>query len=374
MSVFPGFLVVLLLIGFALQDTPALAPEPEASLQKETLKKIKDLFKDDYVKKSPSDQQALARKLLLSGQETSDDPTAKFVLLKESRDLAAASGDFETALRAADEMGKSFAVDIAAGKLAVLAKFAPKEPDAARAGAKWFLAVVVDGVRTDNFEAAGSAAQKAEALARVGQDAALAAKAGELKSDVTSLKAEAARAKPLLEKPGPNDGETIGRYLCFVKGNWEHGLPHLLLAGAKPPLNTAVEKEIAKPTEAAAQAELADLWWDIAQKEKSPWRKERMVGRCRFWLDQAAPLATGLVKVRVQKRLDEIDSLQPGYVNLLKLVDPAKDALAGTWKMGSSSPDPENSSDWNSPISLPRNTIFEWSSPGSPAKTTSARS
>jgi hypothetical protein len=324
--------IALVLASAALQDKPALPPEPDANAQKETLKKVRDLFKDEYAKKLPADQLALARKLLHSGIETADDLVTKFVLLKESREIAVAAGDVETAFRAVDETSRAFAVDGFSLKLAVLGKIPVKEPDAARAVAKGYLAVVGDAIKAENFEAAGSAAQRAETMAKAAQDAPLAARAAELRNEAVSLKTEAARVKPLIDKPGPNDSEAIGRYLCFVKGDWDAGLPHLI-AGAKPPIKTAAEKEALKPQEAAAQVELADLWWDVAQKEKSPWRKERILGRARYWVDQAAPNATGLIKVRVQKRIDDIESLQPGYVNLLKLVDPAKDGILGAWKL-----------------------------------------
>ncbi len=323
------FLLAILLV---LQDRPALAPEPDAAVQKETLKKVKDLFKDEYAKKLPADQLALARKLLQNGAETTGDDAAKFVLLKEAREIAVASGDAETALRSVDETAKAFAVDASALKLAVLGKIAVKEPDAARAAAKGYLSLVADAVRSENFDVATTATQRAEAMAKAAQDPALAARAAELKSETASLKAEAARVKPMLDKPGSGDEEAIGRYLCFVKGEWDAGLPHLL-AGAKPPLKTAAEKEVLKPQDAAAQVDVADLWWDVAQKEKSPWRRERILARAKHWLDLAAPSANGLVKVRVQKRLDDLEGLQPGFVNLLKLIDPAKDGVEGSWKL-----------------------------------------
>ncbi len=323
---------LLLSILLALQDRPPLAPEPDAAVQKETLKKVRDLFKDEYAKRLPADQLALARKLLQNGVETTGDDAAKFVLLKEAREIAVAVGDVETALRSVDETAKAFVVDAAALKLAVLGKVAVKEPDAARAAAKGYLSLVADAIRSENFDVAGTAAQRAEAMAKASQDAALAARATELKAETASLKAEASRVKPMLDKPGTGDEEAIGRYLCFVKGDWDAGLPHLL-AGAKPPLKPAAEKDALKPQDAAAQADVADLWWDVAQKEKSPWRRERIQVRVKYWLDLAAPAASGLVKVRIQKRLDDLEALQPGFVNLLKLVDPAKDAIAGTWKL-----------------------------------------
>src|SRR5258706_13020549 len=98
-------------VAAALQDRPTLAPEPDAAAQKDTLKKIRDLFKDEYAKKAPADQQALARKLLQSGMETADDPVTKFVLLKEAREVAVAAGDADTGLKCADETSKGFAID-----------------------------------------------------------------------------------------------------------------------------------------------------------------------------------------------------------------------------------------------------------------------
>ena len=309
-----------------------LPAEPDAAVQKETLKKVRDLFKDEYARKSPSDQMALGRKLLQNGIDTSGDEAAKFVLLKEAREVSLAAGDVETSLRAIDETSQSFAVDGAALKLAVLGKVAVKEPDAARAAAKGYLSLFVDAVRAENFEVAGTAAARAETMAKAAQDLMLTARAAEMKAEAASIKSEAGRVKPLLEKPGANDGEAIGRYLCFVKGDWDAGLPQLL-AGAKPPLKTAAEKEALKPQDAPVQMDLADLWWDIAQKERSSWRRDRIVARARYWLDQAAPAAAGLIKVRWQKRMDDVEALQPGFVNLLRMVDPAKDAVLGAWKL-----------------------------------------
>jgi len=330
-------LLVRLILALALalspfQDKAALTPEPDANAQKETLKKVKELFKDEYAKKSPADQQALGRKLLQNGIDTADDLVVKFVLLKEARELSVAAGDVETALRSVDETVKSYSVDGASLKLGVLGKIAVKEPDAARTAAKAYLALVAEAVAAESFDAASSAATRAEALAKVALDVPLSLRVAETKAEVASLKAEAGRVKPLIEKPGPNDAEAIGRYLCFVKGDWDAGLPQLI-AGAKPPIKTAAEKEALKPQDAASQVDLADLWWEVAQKEKSAWRRERIVARAKSWLDQAAPSAAGLVKVKLQKRMDDIEALQPGYVNLLKMVDPAKDAVAGVWKL-----------------------------------------
>src|SRR6187549_3616494 len=112
-------LCLVLILAALVQDKPV---EPDANAQKETLKQIKDLFKDEYARKGAADQAALAQKLLQKGIETNDDLPSKFVLLKEAREVAAASGDADTAMRAAGETAKAFAVDGPALKLAVVTK------------------------------------------------------------------------------------------------------------------------------------------------------------------------------------------------------------------------------------------------------------
>lgn len=82
--------LILALVVALLQDPP---PEPDANAQKETLKQIKDLFKEEYAKRGAAEQAALGQKLLQKGIETNDDAASKFVLLKEARDVASGAGE-----------------------------------------------------------------------------------------------------------------------------------------------------------------------------------------------------------------------------------------------------------------------------------------
>jgi len=322
-----------LLLGQKTQDKPPLLPEPDATLQKDKLKLVRDLFKDEYAKRAPADQIALAKKLLAKGLETEDDAPARFILLREARDLASAAGDVDAGLQAVDALAKTFAVDGLAMKMAVLAKSSAvaREPEAARAVARGYLAAAAEAVRADDYDTASTAASKAEAAAKPGQEPALIARAQELARDVGSIKSEFQKVKPWLEKPGTGDAEAAGRFLCFVRGDWDAGLT--ALAGGKPPLKGLAEKDLAKPTEPEKRAEVADGWWDIAQKEKSPWRKARIAGRAQYWYELALAGSGGLTKVKVEKRLGEIEDAQPGLVNLLRLIDPRQDAVQGEWTL-----------------------------------------
>jgi hypothetical protein len=316
----------ILALGAHSQDR---APEPDANTQKEKLKIVKDLFKDEYAKKSPADQSALAKQLISRGVETASDPGAQYVMLREARDVAASAGDVETAMRATDELAKIFAISAVAFKLAALAKIGPKDPEAARSAARAYLGLVSEAIRTDDYDSAVAAAGKGEALAKASQDPLLPARFQELQKELAGFKSEYQKVKADLDKAAPADPEAIGRYLCFVRGAWDAGLLHLA-NGAKVPLKAVVDKDLSKPLESLKQLEVGDAWWDLAQKEKSAWRKARMVSRAQFWYEQASAAATGLDKVKVDKRLAEIEESQPGAINLLRLID-VKQEPFGEW-------------------------------------------
>lgn len=320
--------ILALLLGTLPQDK---APEPDANAQKEKLKTVKDLFKDEYAKKTPADQAALAKTLLNRGGEMKDDPVAYYVMLREARDLAAGSGDIETALHAVDEIAKAFTVQPAALKLAALAKAsaASKDAEVHRAIARAYLALVAEAVRSDDYDSAVAAVGKAEASAKAAQDPVLPGKALELQKDLPGLKSEFQKVKADLDKPSPADAEAVGRYLCFVRGAWEPGLPHLV-NGAKGPLKAAADKDLSKPTDAEKMLEVADAWWDLSLKEKSPWRKARIAARAAEWYEQASSTATGLTKVKVDKRLAELEESQPGAINLIRMIDVKQDPF-GDW-------------------------------------------
>jgi hypothetical protein len=89
----------------------------------------------------------------------------------------------------------------------------------------------------------------------------------------------------------PDDPEAHlaeGRYLCLVRNDWDAGLPHLA-KGSHPALAEAAAQELAKPQDVPGQVKLADLWWDLADKEGNAFDKRRIQARARSWYERAAP-------------------------------------------------------------------------------------
>jgi len=328
--------VVLLLL--TVQAAPAQEPEPSPAAQKEAEKEIRELFKAQYAKRSPADQQALARKLLESGLETKDNPAGRYVLFREARDVAVQAGDVATALTSVDELAGAFVVDRLSLRSSVVSKVTvPRAPEAARALAEAGLAVLQEAVDADKYELAASAVAKAESAARAAQDPHFVSQIQARAKDVGELREQYARVRAaeatLSQKPddGPSHAE-VGRFVCFFKGDWEKGLPRLV-SGSDPALRDLAQKDLGKPGAPEAKVQLADAWWDVSERERSRLAKSRLRGRAAFWYEQALPNLTGLVRLKVEKRIQEAQA-SPAQepIELLKLVDPAKDSVRGDWR------------------------------------------
>lgn len=284
-------------------------PAPDAAAQRDVEKIVRDIFKADYAKTAPADRSQLVQKLMKQAGTSADDPAARYVLLREARDVAAANGDIDAAVGALDEMAKLFVVDVAVEKSALLLKLEPaaKSPESAKRLAERMLEATEQLVAADDFDGALKLAGKAEALAKTAKDVALAARSRDRNLDLQALRRDADGVKAaqatLSSKPDdPAANLVVGRFTALVKGDWEKALP-ALAKGSDPALKNAAEKDLATPTEVLKQVEAGDNWWDLAEKEKGARAKANLISRARLWYDAAMPTLSGLSKLKVEQRL-----------------------------------------------------------------------
>lgn len=334
-------MIALLLVGLALafQEAPVQRiPEPDAESQKVSSKAVKDLFKAEYARKTPADQLDLARKLLTTSADASLDMTTKYVCLTEARDLAAGAGDATLALDAVSQIGKYYMVGVPAMKLAVLNRMAPlaRDADRQRALGRAYYDLARESVQAEDYDTASAAASKAEPLLR-GKEAGLTERVAELRKDLSTLKNEHQKVKAALDNPATGDADAVGRYLCFVRNEWASGLK-LLAESGKGPVKDLAAKDLANPDAVESQVEVADGWWQLGQAEKMSWKKTHILGRSRRWYEMAQPNATALLKVRVNKRLVELEGATSAgvggpAVNLLSMIDPERDTVRGEWDL-----------------------------------------
>jgi hypothetical protein len=317
----------------------ARLPVPAAPALAEAEKQIRSLFKDDYAKRAPADRVALARRLLQAGEETKDDDALRYVALREARDLAAAAGDLDTAMAAIGRLGKGFDVDVPEQEAAAFAAAARTvDPDEGEAVFAKGMTLADRLAQSDEYEAALKLMTPLEDLARRMRNAEHVKTVQGRARELRTQQADWNRVKPALEKlkETPDDAEAclaVGRYYATA-GKWAEALP-LLAKGSAPALKEAAAKELAKPADAAAQAEAGDLWAASAEKETGP-LKTALQDRARDFYEKALPGLTGLSRARVEKKINGlIAAATPsggGALNLLALVNPQKDTVAGAWK------------------------------------------
>src|ERR1051325_7940739 len=96
-----------------------LPPVPDGKAQEEALRDIKEQFKTEY-RAVGTERAAMAIKLMEAGTRDDVQPNARFVLLREARDMAAAAGAARISLAAARHLARRYSVDLTEMGLAVL--------------------------------------------------------------------------------------------------------------------------------------------------------------------------------------------------------------------------------------------------------------
>jgi hypothetical protein len=300
-------------------------PKPSLEEQRKAEEEVRELFKDEYAKKAPEDRKALARKLLESARGTKSDPASLYVLLREAAEIAASMGDVKTTMAAADETVARFELDAAKLRADALerARRAVRTPEALRDLIGAYLAAVDASAGAEDYDGALMLLKKAETAARAARDAALLARIREQDGELCDLQKELRRVQPSLAKLEADPGDpaanlAVGRFRCFVKNDWEAGLP-MLAKGSDADLKALAERELAAPSEAAGKAALGDGWWDAASG-KGKADKARYRGRAAHWYEMALPRLDGIEKIKIDKKVKDAYAAygHPGSVSLAR--------------------------------------------------------
>lgn len=288
---------------------PPIEAVPDEAAQDKAAKELRTLYKSEFASRRNEDRVALARKLLEQGRLPGD-AVSRFVMLRESSDLAVKAGEVETATSAVEALIASFRVDGDAERLRCLAGLAQNVANLDQAGAAISLAgTMADAaVQRDDYATALKAMAAADQTARRARDPGLAA---QVRSQAEQIKALSDAWNQLgeIEDPlggiSPEGHAKLGRFHGLVKGDWKAALAHL--AEGNDALRQVAKDEIAATT-APAQLAVADTWFDLAGKERAP-AKQAMLAHSAGLYRMALEGLGGLDRARVDKRLTELDRL-----------------------------------------------------------------
>lgn len=320
-------------------------PVPEAITQQEVEQKVREVFKAGYAgAMKPEGKASLAKNLLDEALEAGDNPTEKYVMLNQARKLAAEAGEAALALKAIEEI-ETFEVDLWKLRLEAFSQLSTstRSPAAKKGFAETSLEMVDRAMSDNRYDLAGQFLELATGIAAKSRDAELREGTRSRRERLRAAAQAWEQVRPAfqtLEKE-PNDPAAnlaAGKFLCFVRQDWKTGLSHLA-KGSDTGLKDLAQADLEGPNTAAKQIRLADRWWDLAQllpeEQRAPVRWH--AGQ---WYVQGEPLAEGLDKERLAKRIRESGRA----IDLLSLIKPKQISAAGNWQFDGkvlvSPPDP----------------------------------
>lgn len=328
---------------------------PSSEEQKRLLAEIDEAY-DVAQAKDRSARTSLARRLLEDGREAEADQAERFVLLRRASELACDAKAPALMLDAVEAMAAAgFAIEPFRLKAQLLKRLLEQDlptdtaelsalgdacmtfaQAAAAAGAVEQATEVLSVARealAEPRKRAQQALRSARAAAtrarNVAEKAAREKKITEAENELEAIEAvlramadcaegfqeirreyEAAQAALERLNVTPDDPDAslaAGRWYCFFKGDWDHGLK-LLAQGSDEPLKSLARQELASDAlDAEQRIARGDAWWALAEREKSSGRaKAAMRLRAGHWYREALPALSGLAKAKAESRLAEL--------------------------------------------------------------------
>jgi len=296
---------------------PKRVPVPDEAAQgKAEAAIMQDRFKTDFeTAVQPATKAALAQKLLDEAAKPQNDAATTFVLLRLARDLdidlGEPAGQTEKALATIDEIGRRFEIDPFEMKYSALQAMAKATLNLAQRKelAKRIFAVGEAALAADDFKTAELLWNLANAHATKARDYVLAKEAAAAAKEAAQRKEQFQPVQQALDvlraQPGdPAANLTVGTHYCFVKGDWQKGLPRLAVS-ADPLLKPLAEKDLAAPKPTAERLALADAWWEVAEKQ-DPEAQQQVRRHAAAWYEPILADLKGDEKTRAQQRLAEV--------------------------------------------------------------------
>jgi peptidyl-prolyl cis-trans isomerase B (cyclophilin B) len=303
---------LLLLVGTLAGADDTRAPVPDTALRGAAVSELRKEFHAQFDAKDVEVRKKLARTMIDRARSSESDPATRYALLDQSILVAEGVRDVRLALEAVDELAKAFQMERAPRGLAALDNITrgAKEMAVVAEAAAACLELAGAALAADDPNSATRAVGTAKTLAKTAKLGGLVARATEVGALVDAFRrgsAAAATAKATLERvpDDPAAHEALGRFLSFARGRWDEGFCLLLKSGSGPVALLAA-KEAEHLEDAAARQSLADGWWDLAQTEKDPLARARMLARAAATYETSPTDAPSERAALVKSRLDAI--------------------------------------------------------------------
>jgi hypothetical protein len=288
-------------------------PVPKDAELIEAQKTVDEVFAKRIEAATTAETKVRIASEMLEIVKTTEPPALRFALLTGAEKLAVDGRDYKLVVSTSESLAEAFEVNAVERQLAALETLAATAKQTSD-----HLAVAKLGLeRLDDLQSAG----EIETAMRFGRIAYAAAKRGrdpemlktlEERAAVLTAQKKAAEALATLTgavEKDPSDAaaqQALGELLCFLRGEWEAGLPHLA-QGADETLAALAKRDQVKPADAKERTAIADAWLELSKKAKKE-RAPALRGRALYWYEQAVTDASGLTKAKLEKQIKELAS------------------------------------------------------------------
>jgi hypothetical protein len=283
---------------------------------------IREVYAKELASKDLEERRAFSGKLMAAAMESGDDSAARFVLLKEARDLASSAGDAFAARKAVITLGKFYAIDQTRMLLGTmnLTQAATTNSEALAAAVQVCLNVTETSILADDYPSAIRSISIALTAAEKTKNPLLIDRVKERSRLLQAISLEldsVAKAREILKRD-PEDPEAcarVGRFLCLYKGDWSGGLP-LIAKGAESALKKPAQNDLAAAADGHRRLAAGEDWWELSSSQTWIARKNLQM-RAAWWYRQVLAEQTGIHRTSVEKHIEAVELAALAEQNLV---------------------------------------------------------
>jgi hypothetical protein len=217
------------------------------------------------------------------------------------------------AFRAADQMAESYDVDAVGTKVAAVGKFDARSAPAGTAAENVAAGLALVDALTAGEDYAGASKLCGTLQTWAAGDAAMRAQVQRQSREVGLLRDTRERVARDLEKlksspDDPSANATVGRYFCFVKGDWARGLP-MLAKGSDAALKALAGQEAGGNVSGEAAVALADAWWAASVKQTDSLARAATAKHAAALYAKGMSSLAGMKRLQAEQRIAEAGKL-----------------------------------------------------------------
>ncbi|MCS7470356.1 DUF1559 domain-containing protein [Stieleria sp. ICT_E10.1] len=301
-------------------DEPAMTRDPVPSAIELTAAqdKLREIFRDKIQEaKGDDDRRKLAAEFISLADDMEADPAGAFALQQAAIRLAIEANDGTLLIKAIDQRVARFELDSFRENLKWIQAFggetASRDASLVKGDGilKRSIPVIYAGIRENEYMLASSVTRIANRFTGSNREDKVSRLLTRLRTQLGAAKREYDNSVDDLERfrNNPDDvaaGAAFGSFLCFIKGDWQTGLP-LVADGTGGDLVEVAKMDLRGASRAIDQVALGDAWWELSRRGSGAYR-QGAEDRAVMWYSQAiVRLPESLDRIHVENRLKEAD-------------------------------------------------------------------